>query len=114
MLLDPRVLVVLAQLFAFADARQLEVTITSIASGREHTATVSQTHAEHRAIDVRSRGWPEQDKLDLVKYLNEKMGHHGAIGYKTGKRRVIIYEKNAVGGEHFHLQVSRIFKKGKE
>jgi len=109
-MLDPRVLIVLTHLLAFADARHLEVTVTSITSGREHLATVSQTHAEHRAIDIRSRGWPEKTKLELVAYLNKVVGHYGAIGYVSGKRRVIIYEKYAAAGEHFHIQVSRIVK----
>lgn len=110
MLLDPRLLVVLAQLFLFADKNDLDVTITSIYSGREHIETISRTHEEHRAIDVRSKNWPEEKKEELVAFLEETVGHHGAVGFLTGETRVIIYEKDAVGGEHFHLQVSRLVK----
>lgn len=111
MFLDPRLLVVLAQLFMFADSKGLDVTITSIKSGREHLETISQTHEEYRAIDVRSKNWPEKYKLAVVKKLNREMGHLGAIGFFTGERKVIIFEKNAKYGEHFHIQVSKLIRK---
>lgn len=110
MLLDPRLLAVLAQLFFFADQRGLEVTITSIHSGREHLQTISKTHEEHRAIDIRSKNWPDRYKKQVVEHLNKTMGHHGAVGLLTGKRKVIIFEKNAKDGEHFHIQVSKIIE----
>lgn len=111
MLLDPRLLIVLAQIFLFADNRGLDVTITSIKSGRNHVRITSQTHADLRAVDMRSKNWSQEDKKALVTHLNKTVGHYGAIGLHTGKRRVIIYEKNAKRGEHFHVQVSRLIKK---
>jgi hypothetical protein len=94
----------------FADQKGLDVTITSIKSGRELIHTVSQTHEEGRAIDIRSRDWPEKTKKELVEKLNNEMGHLGAIGLFTGERKVIILEEDTGHGEHFHVQVSKLIR----
>jgi hypothetical protein len=76
-------------------------------NGRKHIKTISRTHQEHRALDIRSKDWPEKAKKELVKSINKRFGHFGAVGVLTGERRVIIHERDAKHGEHFHVQVSK-------
>ena len=107
LLLDPRVLIVLGHFVSYAQKHNLPVTITSVISDRKNIASVSRTHEEGRAIDIRSKTWPEEHIEGVIDHMENICNHYGAISYSDLERRVIIHHKIRGGGEHFHLQVSR-------
>jgi len=107
LMVDPRVLIVLGHFMMYAEKHNLPVTITSIINDRKNIASVSSTHEDGRAIDIRSRDWPKESIDGVIDHMNHIANHYGAISASDYERRVIIHHKVKGGGEHFHLQVAR-------
>ena len=111
MVLDHRVLIVLGHFMSYAEKYDLPVVITSLITDREGVKATSRTHEEGRAIDIRSYTWSDKHKEGVIKYLNHICSHYGAVSASDYERRVIIHHESYGGGEHFHLQVSKISRK---
>jgi hypothetical protein len=105
--LNPKVFIVLGHFMAYAEKHNLPVTITSIISDRVNVESVSSTHEEGRAIDLRSSDWPEYHRQEVVEYMLHIANHYGAISASDNHRRVIVHHDYKGQGGHFHLQVSR-------
>ena len=86
----------------FFDHHQLEFVITSIKSDREGVKTVSTTHEEGRAVDIRSSHLTEDQIKNFLRFCDNQFSHLGAISSKDLKVRACVYHNN-----HFHLQARR-------
>lgn len=83
--------------------RNLQFVITSLKSDRSaNLKTVSKTHEEGRAFDVRSRHLNQQQIDDCVAYFEKHYKNIGAISYSTMKPAPCVYHNN-----HFHFQVRK-------
>jgi hypothetical protein len=105
--LNPKVFIVLGHFLTYADKHGLPVTITSIISDRENVESVSTTHEDGRAIDIRSKDWPLHHRQEVIEYMHHIASHYGAISASDNQRRVIVHHDYMGQGGHFHLQVSR-------
>lgn len=86
----------------YASDRNLPVIITSIIRPRL-AMSVSDTHAQGRAIDISCRGWPIDQCLEAVDFFKDRYYDIGAISKETKEPAPLVYHK---GNEwHFHLQV---------
>jgi hypothetical protein len=79
-----------------------EFVITSIKSDRENIKTISSTHEEGRAVDIRSRELNEKHIKSFIQFCEDNYSHVGAISAKDNVVRPVVYHNN-----HFHLQVKR-------
>ena len=86
----------------YCKQNNLALVITSLRSDRENVQSVSSTHQENRAIDIRTRDWDLPTIHRLCYFLNTNYSDWGAIGKKSGKSTVCLYHNN-----HIHIQVRR-------
>lgn len=107
LMVNPKLLIALGHFIMYAEKHNLPVTITSIIHDRKNVASVSRTHEDGRAVDIRSRDWPKKHIEGVVDHMMHIANHYGAISASDYERRVIIHHKVKGGGEHFHIQVSR-------
>jgi hypothetical protein len=86
----------------FCKKNNLELTITSLISDRKNVHSVSTTHEDGRAFDIRCSGgnWSKVWIHKLVYFLNANYSDWGAISKSTGKPLVALYHNN-----HIHIQV---------
>lgn len=84
----------------YSEERGLSFVITSLISDREGVKSISTTHADGRAFDIRIRDWPEAEIEKIQSRLVQVYGHIGAISRETG-RATIIKRKST----HLHIQV---------
>jgi hypothetical protein len=109
--LDTRLWAVLSPMFRWCRESNLPCVITSTVRGRlQHS--VSDTHAEGRAVDISVKGWAAFQILAFEKTFNDSdIGkRYGATSITDGKVRVVVFEpNNASKGitEHLHIQVSK-------
>lgn len=78
-----------------------EITVTRVIDEKIPGFSVSDTHSEGRAIDLRSHGWDMTQIAKALDYINTKFYEYGA--YKNGERRVLVYHKGTAW--HWHMQV---------
>ncbi len=90
----------------YANDRQLPVRITSVIRAKL-SVSVSNTHAEGRAVDISCSGWSADQCLAAVEYFNDNYAHIGAISKETGKPSVLVWHEVGNNGLHFHLQCRR-------
>ena len=93
---------ILAATVRYCKQNNLALVITSLRSDRENVQSVSTTHQENRALDIRTRDWDLPTIHRLCYFLNTNYSDWGAIGKKTGKSIVALYHNN-----HIHIQVRR-------
>lgn len=86
----------------YFDMQELDFVITSIYSDRENVKTISNTHEDFRAIDIRSKQLNEKQIKSFIQFCEDNYSHIGAISSKDLKVRPCVYHDN-----HFHLQVRR-------
>lgn len=82
-------------------------TITTI-SDDSSKKRVSSSHREHRAFDLRSSGWSQEEIKNFEIYLSEKYRGLGAISSKTGKENLVEHHDSGYG-PHFHIQIHSKF-----
>ena len=83
--------------------------ITSIYRPPNDGISVSSTHAEFRAFDVRLRDWTK-DQVDLLEkfiYQDKKAIDLGAISSETLKSRPLYIHKSEEGVIHGHFQIAK-------
>ena len=103
--LKAEVFIVLGYFLIYCREKKLHAELTNIL--QKFSVSKSDTHPEGRAFDTSVKvNWSKKDIDDCIEYMDEKVGHFGAISASTGKRRV-AYFHNAGLGDHFHFQVSR-------
>ena len=78
----------------------LALVITSMKSDRKNVQSVSTTHEDGRAFDIRTRDWNKNTIHKLVYFLNTNYSEWGAISKNSGKSVVALYHNN-----HIHIQV---------
>lgn len=104
--INPNLVIVFGWFVKFCNDNHLECCITNLISEKTPNS-VSSTHPEGRAIDCRSKFWPEEKIKECINFMNKNCGHLGAVT-QEGTKRVIVYH-DAGYGYHFHLQVQREF-----
>lgn len=101
---NPKLITVWGWFVNYCAKHGLECCITSIIAPKTANS-ISSTHLEGRAIDARSSGFNDDQKLDCIHFMEENCGKLGAYS-PDGIQRVIIHHD--VGyGPHFHMQVYR-------
>ena len=92
----------LAAIKYFQD-RGWEFVVTSLKTDRSaNLKTVSSTHEDGRAFDIRSRNLTELEIENLIKYFEKHYSNIGAISYSDNKARPVVYHNN-----HLHFQVRK-------
>jgi len=87
----------------YCSYKSLPCKITSIkdlATGR-----VSTTHETGRAVDISTRGWSVDDIDDALIHFNRGYENIGAISFRDGVSRALVYHRVKGSRYHFHLQV---------
>jgi len=84
------------------EMHEIEFVITSIKSDRENVKSVSSTHEDGRAVDIRSNHLNEKQIKRFIQFCEDNYSHIGAISAKDNVVRPCVYHDN-----HFHLQVRR-------
>lgn len=98
---SPNLLIVLGYYVLFCKSKNLRCCITSISDFVE--GRVSETHEKGRAFDASVTFWKMSDVNDCINFMNEKVGHLGAISKKDMVQRVVVFHMGTA--EHFHFQV---------
>lgn len=98
--LDPAAWILLTAVVLYCHSNNLKLTLTSIISDRNGVKSVSHTHSEGRAFDIRRRDWSDEDVSRFVAYFNTHYYDIGALSYSDRKVRVAIAKP-----DHIHLQV---------
>lgn len=83
-----------------------DVIVTRTVDEKIQGVSVSETHAEGRAIDQRSRNMPEWFVVDLVNYINKKYAEKYGTGPAGKPPKVLIYHKGT--SYHLHWQIKRL------
>lgn len=102
---------ILSEMGWFCVSKKLDFTLTEALTTKEHDrklGRVSDSHNEGRAVDVRTREWPEQFTKEFVNAFNSKYGHLGAKSKSDGQRRFIV-DKSNTSKPHLHIQLGREF-----
>lgn len=99
----PLLFLILADVLAYAQMHNIEVTITSIKDSVP--GRVFQGHAEGRCFDVRSKNWPQANIDELQALINHKYAKIGQISKADGIPRACVYHKIADNEYHFHFGV---------
>lgn len=68
---------------------------------------VSRSHQEGRAVDVRTRGIPEEFLKTVEEKFEKIYKNEAAISMKTKKPDLIV-RHNSGNGDHFHIQVREV------
>lgn len=104
--LDPKLLIVFAQLVLFCRDEKIPLRLTSTVRPYDNISK-SDTHQTGRAIDVRTIGLKEEEIEKMISFLDRYDRTHniGAISSQTGKSRLAYY--HYAQGVHLHLQVRR-------
>jgi hypothetical protein len=84
----------------YCEEFKLPLTITSLISDRDGIKTVSNSHQEGRAFDIRTAGWTEQSIHRFCFIMNRNYRDIAAISASDGVERAAVYHNN-----HIHMQV---------
>lgn len=81
------------------------VVTSTIRTHEENKAigSVSRTHVEGRAADIRSRNFDNIAIKEFIKFFNHKYEDIAAISRSDGKPRLVVYHDSG-NGSHFHVQ----------
>lgn len=98
--------IIFLDLCQFCEINELpRPTITSTIRGRL-TRSISDTHSEGRAIDIRSWVYNRKEIDVLCNYVNKKYAKQYGTGPKGKLAKCLIYEE--IGkNSHMHLQIKR-------
>lgn len=66
---------------------------------------VSDSHSTRRAVDIRTKDWPEWFREKFIKHFTEKFGEIGAVNAE-GESRLLVYHDSGFG-PHIHCQLER-------
>lgn len=111
--LDKGLFAILVEMGWFCASRNLDFVLTETVTTPEEDerlGRVSKSHQEKRAVDVRTRDWPEAFIKTFVADFEKKYGHLGAKSLSDGKRRFLI-DKSKTKAPHIHIQMGREFTK---
>jgi hypothetical protein len=110
--MHPFILMIIADLSAFCWMQGYPAPVitclgrTDEENHREHS--VSETHPELRAFDLRSEVYTEVQHAAIVKHLQQKFNQWAAVG-PDGQPRLVVYHKTDIGSFHFHVQLHSKF-----
>jgi hypothetical protein len=105
----PELQMIVEDIALFCKRQNQPFIITDILSDAEKDKKlkrVSSSHSEGRAIDVRSKDWPDEFIKRLMDYFPKRYERYAAISKETGKPRLMYFHSNG-NGDHLHLQVRR-------
>ena len=93
----------------FAAPRGLNFRVTRAIDGMVPGVSKTNIHADGRAVDISTRGWPEYQILLFEKQFNDKYGEAVGTGPQGKRKRVVVYENgvDAGRGAHLHIQINR-------
>lgn len=103
MLVDPDLLIVLANMVKWANDRGVRLCVTSILRDYDKFSK-SDTHQTGRAFDLSVKGWSNDDIEEFTLYFTQNFGKLGAI--VDGSPRLIVHHNIGLG-DHLHIQVRR-------
>lgn len=109
--LDKKLFAILVEMGWFCASRSLNFVLTETVTTKEHDrklGRVSDSHNEGRAVDVRTREWPEAFTKAFVHDFQKKYGHLGAKSKSDGQRRFIV-DKSKTNKPHLHIQLGAEF-----
>ncbi len=92
--------ILLVAVHDYLNDRKLQMVITSLQSDRADVKSVSRTHEQGRAFDIRVRDFEKQDILEVADYFNTFYHNIAAISYRTKKPHCAV-----VKNDHIHFQV---------
>lgn len=108
--LDDRLQFILEDCSGWVTSHGYEFVITDMLSEEMDDiklGRVSTSHRDGRAADVRTRDWPQEFVKKFLIFIDAAHGHHGAISFSDGKRRVAVYHKVTDNAYHLHIQVKK-------
>lgn len=107
MLLHPVLLsIFFGYMVPWLEERGVDIFVTSAIRGRL-SSSVSNTHEEGRAIDIRCKDWSDTMRRQFATKFNHFFAaKYGAIGYKTGLPKLVVVHGTG-DNIHCHLQVRK-------
>jgi hypothetical protein len=100
---------ILVEMGNYCQARGYDLVVTSSVSTKQEDQVlgrVSSSHREGRAVDLRTRDWPQMFLDSFIYDFSGKYGDIGAVSSTDGKRRFIV-DKSKKSQPHIHVQLSR-------
>lgn len=104
---DARLQFVFMHLVLFCQSMNYPILVITSTIRSKMPWSVSATHQEGRALDIRSSVYTKEQIETMCKYLNDRYACSYGTGPENKVPRVLIYEPGSEGGAHFHLQVRR-------
>lgn len=106
--LHPILIAIVADMYIWCSERNIDFVITSTVSTPmedKKLNRMSDSHLTGRAVDLRSWTFNQEQRLEFIKYFNNKYNQSAAIS-KNGKANLVVYKTNP---EHFHIQIHKKF-----
>lgn len=96
--------ILFVEVMRYFEINNYPLTITSLYSDRIGMSqkSISTTHFDGRAFDIRSRDLWAPDVPKIVDYFNQSYSNIAPTSITTGKKRCSVFE-----GDHIHFQVAR-------
>ena len=94
--------ILFVEVMQYCENHDILMTITSLQSDRKNVKSVSTTHEDGRAFDIRTGDMMPDEAMDMVLYFNHNFRNIAAISYKTKEPRCAKLAK-----DHIHFQVRR-------
>lgn len=102
--IDPALLLIKTYIINFGINHGVDVIFTSIINDRNGVVSVSKTHADGRAIDLRTLNWSRGLIRTLQLELNEKFVTIGALSKDTHIPTVALFGDSR-HLDHMHIQI---------
>jgi hypothetical protein len=109
-LLHPELKSIALEMHFYCAVNVMPFVLTETATSPEEDALLqrkSKSHSESRAIDIRTRDWPDWFRLKFIAEFTTRYGDIGAIS-NTGQRNFLVYH-NSGHGDHIHAQLDTTF-----
>jgi hypothetical protein len=102
LLLDEKLGTAIFMIETYLKENNMEFVVTSIISDRKDVQTVSSTHKDGRAIDLRTRNWGAGEIAAFVEWSNKLFRESAAWSKSANAPLFCLYHNN-----HCHIQVKR-------
>jgi hypothetical protein len=102
---------ILIEMGFYCKARGYDFVVTATLSTLEEDQKLgrkSSSHRTGRAVDIRTRDWPDNFIKAFIEEFEGRYGDYGAVSKTDGKRRFIV-DKSKTASPHLHLQLGREF-----
>jgi hypothetical protein len=112
-MLNPALISIMIEMASFCASRDQVLVVTETVTTHvedEKLGRRSASHREARAIDIRTRDWPQEFTQDFIEYFELRHGEKGAIPFGYADPKLIV-DKSNTESPHLHVQLNRTYAK---